>query len=136
VISEYGASIWCDPYRWIPEASRLLTPGGDLVFLVRPYLGMHRFDWPGEESVDFHLGHGDPSEALPESLRGPWPSEREFIRLLGTNGFEIVDLLELRPPDGSTTPFKFVTLGWAQRWPSEEVWKARKRTSRTAGEEP
>src|SRR5437588_4094847 len=23
-ISEYGASIWCDPYCWIPEAARLL----------------------------------------------------------------------------------------------------------------
>ena len=27
-ISEYGASIWADPYRWIPEAARLLRPGG------------------------------------------------------------------------------------------------------------
>jgi SAM-dependent methyltransferase len=25
-ISEYGAAIWCDPYRWIPEAARLLRP--------------------------------------------------------------------------------------------------------------
>ena len=33
-ISEYGASIWCDPYAWIPEASRLLRPGGELAFLV------------------------------------------------------------------------------------------------------
>ena len=63
-ISEYGASIWCDPYRWIPEACRLLRPGGGLVFLVnapllitcipdeddvpagtellRPLFGMHR----------------------------------------------------------------------------------------------
>src|SRR3989440_2819415 len=28
VISEYGAAIWSDPYRWIPEAARLLRPGG------------------------------------------------------------------------------------------------------------
>ena len=27
VISEYG-SVWCDPYRWTPEAARLLRPGG------------------------------------------------------------------------------------------------------------
>ena len=26
VLSEYGASIWVDPYRWIPEAARLLRP--------------------------------------------------------------------------------------------------------------
>ena len=26
-ISEYGASIWADPYRWIPEAARVLRPG-------------------------------------------------------------------------------------------------------------
>ena len=33
-ITEYGASIWCDPYAWIPEAARLLRPGGQLIFLV------------------------------------------------------------------------------------------------------
>ena len=32
-ISEYGASIWCSPLKWIPEAARLLRPGGVLVFL-------------------------------------------------------------------------------------------------------
>jgi SAM-dependent methyltransferase len=75
-ISECGASIWCDPYRWIPEAARLLRPGGHLVFLVngvlamlttpgeenapatdrllRPYFGMHRFEWSEDESVEFH----------------------------------------------------------------------------------
>src|ERR1700722_5435496 len=25
-VSEYGASIWCDPELWIPEAARLLRP--------------------------------------------------------------------------------------------------------------
>src|ERR1019366_9873877 len=32
-ISEYGAAIWCDPHLWIPEAARLLRPGGRLIFL-------------------------------------------------------------------------------------------------------
>ena len=32
-VSEYGASIWCDPHLWIPEAHRLLRPGGRLWFL-------------------------------------------------------------------------------------------------------
>src|SRR5579862_1181432 len=131
-ISEYGASIWCDPYRWIPEASRLLRPKGQLIFLVngtilvlclpddenlpatpeliRTYFGMHRFEWPGEEkSVEFHLGYGD------------------WIRLLRKNDFEIEQLVELRPPEGATTRYPFVKLEWARRWPSEEVWVVRKR---------
>jgi SAM-dependent methyltransferase len=131
-ISEYGASIWADPYRWIPEASRVLRPGGDLVFLVngtilslcrvddeheaagdrllRPYFGMHRFEWPFDKSVEFHIGYGD------------------WIRLLRREGFEIVNLVELRPGPDARTGYEFVTLEWARQWPSEEVWIARKRT--------
>jgi SAM-dependent methyltransferase len=130
-ISEYGAAIWCDPFRWIPEAARVLRPGGDLVFLGnagllmlcvpdleadgaagttlrRDYFGMHRFEWPDEDAVEFHLPHG------------------EWIRLLRANGFEVVDLIELRPSEDATAGYPFVTLDWARRWPSEEVWKARK----------
>jgi SAM-dependent methyltransferase len=129
-ISEYGASIWCDPYLWIPEAARLLRPGGRLVFLVngiilmlcapddedslvsdrllRPYFGMHRFEWPNDESVEFHLPHGD------------------MIRLLRRSGFEVEDLVELRPAEGATTRWPPATNAWARQWPSEEVWIARK----------
>jgi ubiquinone/menaquinone biosynthesis C-methylase UbiE len=34
-LSEFGGSIWADPYRPMPEAARLLRPGGVLVFLWR-----------------------------------------------------------------------------------------------------
>ena len=129
IVSEYGASIWSDPFKWIPEASRLLRTGGELVFLVNgmllvlclpqedevaddrlknDYFGMHRFETTFDESVEFHLGHGD------------------WIRLLRANGFEIEDLVELRPPADASKDYDFVTAGWARRWPSEEVWKARK----------
>ena len=129
-ISEYGASIWADPYRWIPEASRLLRPGGRLIFLVngtilmlcmpdaeeqatdrllRPYFGLSRIEWSDDQSVNFYLGYGD------------------WIRLLRANGFEVEDLVELRPAEGATTTFQYVTNEWARNWPSEEVWKARKR---------
>lgn len=40
VISDYGASIWCDPYRLVPEAARLLRPGGHLVFIVNGTLSV------------------------------------------------------------------------------------------------
>jgi SAM-dependent methyltransferase len=130
-ISEYGASIWCDPYRWIPEAARLLRPGGRLIFLVnsvllslcvpdaeneaagdrllRPQFGMHRFEWSDDDSVEFHLPHG------------------EMLALLRANGFDVEELVDVRPSEGSTTRYPFVTLEWARRWPCEEVWKARKR---------
>jgi SAM-dependent methyltransferase len=130
VLSEYGASIWVDPYRWIPEAARLLRPGGELLFLrgstlailcapdvgvvqetlQRPQFGMHRFEWP-EGGVEFHLGHGD------------------WIRLLHANGFELLDLIEIQAPEDAETHeyYDFVTADWARKWPSEEIWKARKR---------
>jgi len=131
VISEYGAAIWADPYRWIPEAARLLRPGGELVFLgnstllmlcvpdedgvpstdrlLRSQFGMHRFEWPDDSSVEFHLGHGD------------------WVRLLRANDFEVEDLIELRPPADARSDYSFVTVEWARRWPCEEVWRARRR---------
>ncbi len=48
------------------------------------------------------------------------------IRLLRDYGFEVTDLIEVRPAEGSATRNPFVTLDWARRWPCEEVWKARK----------
>jgi SAM-dependent methyltransferase len=130
-ISEYGACLWADPYRWVPEAARLLRPGGRLHFLLnaslltlcvpdqdgeaadgrllRPSFGMYRIEWSTDDSVEFHLSHGD------------------WIKLLRRSGFEIEDLVELRPPPDATTRYTFVTLEWARQWPAEEVWKVRKR---------
>jgi SAM-dependent methyltransferase len=127
--SEYGASIWCDPYRWVPEAARLLRPGGRLIFLansilsilcspdtgrieerlLRPYRGMHRFEWPAEdEGIDFHLGWGD------------------MLRLLRANRFELADYLEVYAPEGATSRYPWANDEWATKWPVEEIWKARK----------
>jgi SAM-dependent methyltransferase len=135
-LSEYGAAIWCDPYRWIPEAARILRPDGRLVFVAgaalmmlcfrtdddtapaettlhRDYFGMHRFEWRKEDGmvdgIEFHLTHSD------------------MIRLLRSCGFEIEDLLEVQAPVDATSHVEAdVPLEWARRWPSVEVWKARK----------
>jgi ubiquinone/menaquinone biosynthesis C-methylase UbiE len=49
-ISEYGACLWADPERWIPEAARLLRPGGRLVFLAYPFVTREwARQWPSEE---------------------------------------------------------------------------------------
>jgi SAM-dependent methyltransferase len=133
VVSEYGASLWADPERWVPEAARLLRSGGRLVFLtnawvaflcmpdtddpvgeqlVRPQFGAAPgVDWRSiGGGIEFHLAHG------------------EWIELLRRNGFEILALHELQaPPEAQTHEhYDWVTADWAKRWPSEEIWVARK----------
>ncbi|MDQ6899640.1 MAG: class I SAM-dependent methyltransferase [Candidatus Dormibacteraeota bacterium] len=130
-VSEYGASIWCDPYIWIPEAARLLRPSGELIFLrnstlatlcspdegsvvdhlVRPQRGLHRLDWADPEpTTEFHIGAGD------------------MVRLLRRTGFEVLDFIELfAPEDAVSHPYyNLVGVDWANRWPAEEIWRARK----------
>ena len=128
VVSEYGASVWCDPERWVAEAARLLRPGGRLVFLTNSVLvtlcvpedegyagqlllraprDVRRVQWPGG-GVEFHPGHGD------------------WVRVLRANGFVVEALHELLAPDGAAAPgyYEIVTREWAQRWPAEDLWVA------------
>jgi SAM-dependent methyltransferase len=129
-VSEFGASLWADPALWIPEAARLLRPGGRLMFLTnsfisylcamdeggtsetlqRPQFGAYRMKWPTEEGIEYHLSHGD------------------WIALLRTNAFEIERLIELKaPPDANAHPYyDYVLPEWAWKWPHEEMWLARR----------
>jgi hypothetical protein len=50
-----------------------------------------------------------------------------MVRLLRTSGFDVLDLVELRPAPDAETRYPFVTLDWARRWPCEEAWRARRR---------
>lgn len=128
VVSEHGTAAWCDPERWLPEAARLLRPGGRLVFLTNSMLSAlcvpadegvaherllrgqrdaYRLHWPGG-GVEFHPSHGD------------------WVRLLRRSGFVIEALHELyAPPDAADHPYyEIVSADWAARWPAEELWVA------------
>jgi ubiquinone/menaquinone biosynthesis C-methylase UbiE len=132
-ISEYGAAIWCDPIVWIPEAYRLLRPGGTLTFLGthplaivctpedgspsearlhRPYFGMHRQDWRTAEvdpgGIEFNL-----------SVSG-------WHELFHDVGFQVIRYLELQAAEEAAVDQFAVPAEWAKKWPSEQVWVLKK----------
>ena len=130
-VSEYGASIWCDPHlldaRGVPPASArwaaLVPPQQHAVDPLCPgrgaagreaaaaQRGLGRLEWPGEIGVEWQLPHG------------------ELFRLLRRTGFDVVDLVELYPPDDAVDhPFyDAFSVEWSRKWPSEEIWVAKKR---------
>ena len=128
-VSEYGASVWCDPEGWLAEAARLLRPGGRLVFLtnsvlvtmcvpedegiatpllVRGQRDTRRIHW-SDGGVEFHAGHG------------------ETIAALRRQGFVVDSLQELYAPEGASqhTYYEIADPAWAQEWPVEDLWVAR-----------
>ncbi len=131
VFCDHGAFTFADPIALVPEAARLLRAGGLLAFdmnspfvdtcwnadadevgteLQSDYFEMRRFE-DVDGSIGFQLPYG------------------EWIRLFRSNGFEVEDLIEIRPPAAATTTYDSVSYEWARRWPAENIWKARKRAT-------
>ena len=119
---------------WVPEAWRLLRPGGTLAFLTthplmqvcspvdgslpatrhleRPYFGMYRFDWT--DAVD---DPGGIEFTLPIS---------DWFHLLVDTGFVVEDFIEVQITDRGDEVRSTTTAEWAHHWPSEMVWIVRK----------
>lgn len=129
VFADHGANRFSDPYRFVPEAARLLRPGGLLAFsgstpfealcwkepggpmgtaLQRDYFGLHRLE-EEDGAVEFELPYG------------------EWIRLFRSSGLLVEDLVEIRPPEGASSSYRSeAETAWARRWPMEQIWKVRK----------
>jgi SAM-dependent methyltransferase len=133
VVSEHGAGAWCDPERWLPEAARLLRPGGRLVFLTNSLLSA--LCVPPEDGVaDERLVRGQR-----DAYRVHWsgggieyhPSHGDWVRLLRRSGFEVEALHEIYAPEDAADHrfYEIVSADWARRWPCEELWVARARSA-------
>ncbi len=130
VFCDHGAMTFCDPYLTVPEAARLLRPGGLLAFsintpiydlcwdpaaerqeerLVTDYWDLHVLEEPGD-ATNFQLRYG------------------EWIRVFGESAFAVESLIELRPPPDAVSSYRDqVEREWARRWPMEHIWRARLR---------
>lgn len=128
VFCDHGAMTFSDPYRSVPEAARLLRPGGLFAFshgstietlcweigaerpedrLVRDYFDLHVLEDDGE--LVFNLGYG------------------EWIRLFRANGFVVEDLIEPRPAENASSSYRDADArAWSRRWPGESIWRLRK----------
>ncbi len=130
VFCDHGAMTFADPYRTVPEAARLLRPGGLFAFnhhspietmcwtdgsdgpealgdrLSRDYFGMYRIE---DDEIAFQLPYG------------------EWIALFRENGLTIEDLVEPRPGVDATSSYRNeAELAWARRWPAECIWRLRR----------
>jgi SAM-dependent methyltransferase len=136
VFCDHGAMTFADPYRTVPEAARILRPGGLLAFsmhtpildltwkpaadhpsqrLELDYWDLHRLEEPGEPFV-FQLPYG------------------AWIALFGENELAVESLLELCPSANATSTYRDETdRAWARRWPMEHIWRVRRRRHGSGG---
>lgn len=128
VFCDHGAMTFADPYRTVPEAARLLRPGG--LFAFNHGSTIETLCWPvGAEAPGDRLVHDyfdlhaviDDGETVFNLGYGAW------IRLFRTHGFVVEDLIEPRPgPDATSTYRDADALAWSRRWPAESIWRLRR----------
>ncbi|MHC3820936.1 class I SAM-dependent methyltransferase [Streptomyces sp. DT9] len=129
VFCDYGGLSWASPQLAVPQAARILRPGGRLVFnaaspwfeacydeaasrvtttLNQDYFGLDTID-EGQGAVSYQLTYGD------------------WIRVLREAGLVIDDLIEPRPEPGTANGYNQTDPpDWAHRWPAEMLWVTHK----------
>jgi SAM-dependent methyltransferase len=128
VFCDHGAFSVADPRRVMPECARLLRSGGTLAFsAASPILDLVRDANDDHASERLHYSYFDRDRVERNGSIEFRLTYGAWIRLFRANGFEVIDLIELRPPEDASTTFELAPLEWARRWPAENIWKARRR---------
>jgi SAM-dependent methyltransferase len=127
---DHGAMTFADPRRTVPEAARLLRPGGlfafsmhtpivDLAWATGAEHPTDRLVWSYWEQLRCIEEPGEPI-----SFQLPYG---EWIALFRANGLLVESLMELQPPADATSSYRDQTdREWARRWPMEHIWRLRR----------
>lgn len=129
VFCDFGGLSWAPPHLAVPQAARVLRPGGRLVFnvaspwfeacydeaagrvtstLQQDYFGLDGIA-EGDGATSYQLTYGD------------------WVRVLRGAGLVIDDLIEPRPERGTPNGYNETDPpDWAHRWPAELLWVTRK----------
>ncbi len=128
VFCDHGAMTFADPYRTVPEAARLLRPGG--LFAFSHHTPIETICWPldadrvGDRLVIDYFGMHVFHDGDTDYFQLPYG---EWIRLFRANGFLVEDLIEARPPADATSSYRDADeIAWAHRWPAEQIWRLRR----------
>ncbi|GAC1409009.1 MAG: class I SAM-dependent methyltransferase [Candidatus Velthaea sp.] len=129
VFCDHGALTFAAPERTIPEAARLLRPGGILAFSCEHPL--HAAAWSyAENAVTHTLGEPYFGRNRIEDPAGTVSFVRPistYVALLIESGFSIEKLLEPQPPAGARTTYDVSPYEWACDYPGEIMFRARLR---------
>ena len=128
VFCDHGAIGWGDPATILPEAARVLKPGGRLAFNISTRLFAICWDDDlgalGTRLIGDYFGddrHDDEEDVYFA------PTISRWVRLLRSSGLRIENMIELRPPEGATSTYAdSFPYEWCSRWPGEHIWVATK----------
>ncbi|MFJ3670259.1 class I SAM-dependent methyltransferase [Streptomyces sp. NPDC090106] len=129
VFCDFGGLSWAPAHLAVPQAARVLRPGGRLVFnvaspwfeacydeearrvtttLQRDYFGLDAIA-EGDGATSYQLTYGD------------------WVRVLTGAGLVIDDLIESRPAPGTPNGYNETDPpDWARHWPAELLWVTHK----------
>jgi ubiquinone/menaquinone biosynthesis C-methylase UbiE len=126
VFCDHGVMSFAKPELAVPEAARLLRPGGLFAFCRWSPLVEVCWD-PAADVINERLvqDYFELDELTYDTIEY-WRGYGQWIRIFSDAGLVVEDLIELRAPEGATSSYEGVPPEWARRWPGEVIWRLRK----------